>query len=207
MTKIIMDNSLYYCFISHNSVVLQDYDCIKDMMYKLGCNNYFIFYGGKRQMESDRIIHLECDDSYCGLSDKINKMCKYLALNNNIKHILKIDRTVKIHKLINTESLHNINYCGKIIKFSIPTYHFNRCEKTSKWYNKEFNGESILYCSGGGYILSKRSVDIMAKDKNYENHVYEDYYVGSTLKSNDILPTSFPIKEYFYDPDHVRLFS
>lgn len=202
-----MHNNLYYCFVSHNSVVSQDYDRIKNMMYELGCNDYFIFYGGEKYIENDRIVHLECDDSYCGLPDKLNKMYKYLTLHHNIKYILKIDRTVQIHKLINTKSLHDINYCGKICRFSISTYHFNRCEKTSKWYNKEFNGEPILYCSGGGYILSKQSINIIANDNNYNNHIYEDYYVGSTLKSHDILPTNFPIKEYFYDSNHMRLFS
>lgn len=196
-----------YCFISHNSVIFNDYGRIKEMMIELNCDDYLIFYGGEKHIENDHVVHLDCDDSYCGLPNKINKMHKYLSLFQDIEHILKIDRTVKIHKLIDTKFLRDIDYCGKICRFSIPTYHFNKCEKTSKWYNKRFDGEAIVYCSGGGYILSKKCINIIASDNNYENHIYEDYYVGATLKPHGILPKNFPIKDYFYDPDHVKLFS
>lgn len=198
---------LVYCFISHNSVVSQDYDRIKEMMYELGYDDYFIFYGGERHIENGRIVHLHCDDSYCGLPDKINKVYKYINLHTNISHIIKLDRTTFINNLIPTTDIENIDYAGIIRKFSIPNYHFKKCEPSSKWYKKEFNGDSILYCSGGGYILSKKSINLMAEDNSFTNHVYEDYYVGYVLKQYGILPQIFPIQKYIYDHEHKRLFS
>jgi hypothetical protein len=198
---------LAYCFVSHNSVVIQDYVRIKNMMKSLEYDNYFIFYGGELHTINDHIIHLDCDDSYAGLPDKMNRIYKYLSKQKNIKFVLKIDRTANINRIIELDQLKNIDYGGgRIWKFGCQTYHFNKCEKTSKWYNKPFIGDNIEFCSGVGYILSKKSVEIIASDENYDNHIYEDYYVAHTLLSHGILPQHIPMKEYVYDSDHPKNF-
>lgn len=198
---------ILYCFISHNSVVLEDYKRILRLMKKLDYDNYLIFYGGKKLIEDEKLININCNDGYCGLPDKVNKIYKYVSTKRTeTSYIIKLDRMVDILQLVKIEELIGIDYCGKLARFSVPNYHFRKCEKSSKWYDKEFNGEKILYCQGVVYLLSKKAFNILANDESYEEHVYEDYYVGYTLKSKEIFPKNFLIKKYFYDPEHKKTF-
>lgn len=202
-----MNTNLCYCFVSHNSVVSQDYDRIKKMMHELDYDNYFVFYSGDRHIENDHVVHINCDDTYCGLPEKINKICKYIKQHKKINFLAKLDRTMTIKKIINYYDLDGIDYAGKPLKFGNGKYHFNRCDRSSRWYNKEFCNERIFYCLGGtGYILSKKSINFIALDESYLDHIYEDYYVGHTLMKNKIRPHNFDIKTYFYDSCHPNLF-
>jgi len=176
-------------------------------MDDLNYNNYCIVYGGEKKLENNHVIHLDCDDTYCGLPNKINKTFKYLNIHKEFSHVLKIDRTCIFKKIIPPELLRHVDYCGrKIHNFGnfASDYHFNRkCDPNSKWYNKLFHGKPINYCAGDGYFLSKRAINIIAQDKNYDNHIFEDYYVADTLREHEIFPMYFSIaKNYFYDPEH-----
>lgn len=197
---------IVYCFISHSKVINEDYDRISSMMQSLDYNNYLIFYGGNYCKENEHIKYIYCDDSYIGLPNKINHMCKYINDNESeIDFIVKLDRTVKIRKIFDYRNFPS-DYCGRLILFRSGTYHFKRCEQHSKWYNKEFIGEPIFYCSGGGYVLSKKAINIIAKDNLYHNHVYEDYYVGFTLRQNGIVPKRISLKDFLYDPEHAWIY-
>lgn len=197
---------ILYCFISHGSVVISDYLRIKTMMDKLNYNEYCIVYGGDKSIENDHIKHIECRDGYCDLPEKINKTIKHISKIKKYTYIFKSDRTGIVTRLFSESKLSNIDYGGNVFLFQNPKYHFSKCEKKSKWYNKPFNGKKVKYCCGGGYILSKKAANIIALNDSYAEHVYEDYYVGSILKQNDISPIQVDIKNYFYDPEHPNLF-
>lgn len=197
---------ILYLFISHNAVVVNDYHRISTMMQSLNYDHYLIVYGGEKHIENNYVVHINCDDSYAGLPSKTNKTMKYLSLNEKIDYVFKTDRTCIVKKIFDKTVIKDFDYCGRRIRFQNPNYHKYKCEKTSPWYNKSFNGSEIIYCAGPGYILSKKAMKIIAKDENYTNHIYEDYYVGETLKKHNILGVDIPIKEYFYDPEHGGLF-
>ena len=198
---------IIYCFISHNSVVQKDYDRIKKMMEELNHMQYCVIYGGKRNIENDHVVHIDCDDTYAGLPDKINKTMKYFSSDKKIDYVFKTDRTCIVKKIFDNESIQNIDYAGRILQFRSSTYHYWKCEKTSNWYNKPFNGKNIKYCSGVGYLLSKKSIGIISNDNlEYKNHIYEDYYVGQLLGKKNILPKHINCKQYFFDPEHADCF-
>lgn len=198
---------ILYCFISHNRAVEKDYGRISNMMQNLSCE-YRIFYGGPKFLENENIIHLDCDDTYIGLSDKTNKLCRYINSNIDTNYIIKLDRSIEILDPIDETSLKH-DYMGKTLKFINRYFHFNKTPINSKWYNKAFDGPEIKYCDGGsGYILSKKSVTIIANDDSQKDFPYEDYYVGYILKKYDILPKCMHMENFFYDNrshDDVKL--
>jgi len=198
---------ILYLFISHNAVVVHDYLRISAMMQSLNYDHYLIVYGGNKHIENNYVAHIECQDGYCDLPEKVNKSIKYIDNLNKYDYVFKCDRTGIIIKPFDDNVFSGTDYGGKKIQFGNPDYHKCKCEKTSPWYHKSFNGDKIIYCSGGGYILSKRAMNIVAKDENYRNHIYEDYYVGETLKKHNIFGVDIRIKEYFYDPEHPKLFT
>lgn len=189
---------ILYSFISHSSVIDKDYTKITSMINSNDIQ-YRIFYGGEKILENDRVIHLDCDDSYIGLSSKINSMCKYISSNLNVDFVVKVDRSIEINNLID-ESHIKYDYAGHVIRLVYRDFHFGKTVKTSKWYNKVFDGPVINYCNGGfGYVLSKRSVDLIANDNTYDDYPYEDYYVGYVLRSHNILPHRLNMRYFFSD--------
>lgn len=208
MTDII-DN--LYCFISHREVIDTDKYIINNMMKNIGYDNYLIVVGGCSNAINidikNHILYLSCDDSYGGLPEKMNTLYKYINNRLNIKHITKLDRTVTINSIVTYDLIKDIDYGGRIIKFinhpKTSTYHFGKCEENSIWYNKPFTGPEIPYCLGDTYILSKKALRLLAEDNTFTSHIYEDYYVGTVLHNNQIIPKDINIRKYFYDFNHL----
>lgn len=198
---------ILYLFISHNAVIVSDYLRISTMMQSLNYDHYLIVYGGNKHIQNNYVTHIECQDGYCDLTEKVNKSIKYIHNLNKYDYVFKCDRTGVIIKPFDENALSGIDYGGKRIMFQNEKFHYRKCEKTSKWYNKPFYGEKIIYCSGGGYMLSKKAIDIVAMNDSFLDYAYEDYYIGSIMNKNNIEPQNFKIKDYFYDPEHPKLFT
>lgn len=204
-------NSIIYCFVSHGEKILEDAERIPNMMSSLNYNDYIIVYGGdKKNIEHhNNIIHLNCDDSYCGLPEKINMMFKYVD-NLKYNYSVKTDRTTVIRKLLPNHMPKK--YMGHIYKYRLNRpitgfAHMSRCDDNHPWKNKKFNGDGILYCSGTAYVLDKECVSIVANDNTeYKLNVYEDYYVGNLLNKKEIYPFPLKVKDFFYDADHPAIF-
>lgn len=206
-----IDKKILYCFISHGSEIQSDKSIIKNMMRFLNYDNYIIVCGGEPTAKLEKnILYLDCDDSYAGLPEKINKLHKYIDEMLNIDYLAKLDRTITVKKLVDQNTIENKDYCGAVIQFinhpKTSSYHFNKCSKSSNWYEKPFIGKEIKYCIGGSYILSKKAIKIIAKDNSYSNHIYEDYYTASVLFDYGILPESINIKNYFDDINHPDIY-
>lgn len=201
--------NLWYIFISHNEKIQDDIIDISEMMALFSYRNFLIFYGGQDlKLKNRHTIFLNCYDRYCGLPEKINKAFKYCSKYIDFDFIVKVDRTIKIKNLINPFVIPH-DYCGHTITFKNTNYYFDKCkDENCFWHNRSFNGDNIRYCSGGGgYILSKRCVDIIAVDDDlYKENIYEDYYVGCILKKHNVLPQKIKLKNYLYDPEHHGIF-
>lgn len=213
MTDTKNKNNTLYCFVSHNDKIIEDTITIKNMMDKLSYNDYIIVYGGEKQhIQDDHVVYLDCDDSYCGLPEKINLMFKYVFSVDRYDYAIKLDRTTTIKKLLPNHF--PAEYMGHIYMYILNKpktgkNHFGKCHENHKWYNKKFEGgEGILYCSGVAYILGKVPISIVASDDTlYKNNIYEDYYVGFLLRSKNIKPSALKLKDFFYDVEHPGIFN
>lgn len=203
-----MENSaqvgrMFYCFISHSAKTLEHSQAINSLMSRLNCYDYGIFYGGDKLMdEDDHVIHIDCDDTYEGLPNKIHNVCKYICNNSQFdlfSHFCKIDGTTPIESLIKVQS--DQDYYGHIINQNNTTgnrhFHFRKCSPNSAWKNKLYPGIFIPYCVGGGYVLSKKSVSCIANQPDDPDHdIYEDLYVAQKLHNCNIHPLYYNIKQH-----------
>lgn len=198
--------NILYCFISHHPFINEDSIRISQMMTQLRYDKYIITYGGeKSNIENKHAIHLNCPDDYCSLPEKINKTFKYAINNIDFDYLVKFDRTIQIHKIFDTVMLDD--YCGLIYGYSNGKWHFNRCTQHHKWYNKEFIYPKINYALGLGYVLLRNCASYVSHNNDYNNHIYEDVYVGSVMISNNIAvkPFRFNFYDYFSDHTHPNL--
>jgi hypothetical protein len=142
----------------------------------------------------NNILELNVDDTYEYLPYKIYTSFKYLKNNNYLyDYYVKIDddMTIDIDRLINNTYFGSYDYYGNATgegKNINRTYHIPFSKIKNKPYDKPWLGP---WCSGGCYILSKRSFNILTDDK-YNNifyqEIYEDKCVGDILRENGILP-------------------
>lgn len=197
---------ILYCYISHNKAIKNDYIQVSDIMSQFKYEHYKIFYGGLNlQLDNTNIIHLDCDDSYEGLPNKIHNMCKYLAkdtlINKNYTHIAKVDSTTIIKSLL--PYLNTFDYYGYVLPELEPPeyrrcYHFNKCSPNSFWNSTRYDGPFVPYCGGGvTYTLSMSAVSCVAtKPNNPQEDIYEDLYVGKKLNECKIYPHHINMLEY-----------
>lgn len=171
-------------------------------------NNTIIFCGDpklkKKFVLKDRILYLQCEDTYDHLPTKVIMMI-YAILHihkfSHITHIFKLDDhdtqfNNKITKTIKNTININGNYYGqRIIRGSgSRRWHYGKCPKTSLWYNKPYMGKFVPWCDGGnGYILSRKSMQIILNcipdiKSVYKEHIYEDLMISILLHKNKIYP-------------------
>lgn len=203
-----MNNSLLYSFVSYQPRIHLDSILISNMMKNIGYDDYIIVYGGEKLSFNDsRIVHLDCQDDYGSLPQKVNLLFKY-AINNfdPFDFYCKLDRTTKVLKPYDQNLT---DYCGKVIRFKNKPYtsHFNRCLESSKWFNIPYCHRRTRICAGTAYFLSNKSANIVSQDNTvHHNHIYEDLYVGKLLLDNDIQASFTTLNKYFYDHEHHRYF-
>lgn len=196
---------ILYCYITHNAKVIEDSQHIQQTMLDINYSHYKIFYCGQDLKLKDKtIIHLECNDFYEGLPNKIHNICQFINssyLKNYYSHIYKIDATNKIKKIVpivdNQDYYGFILYNQNVVEFR-RRYHFGRCSKDSLWNTKRYDGEFVPYCAGGyGYVLSSKAIECIANNPNNDNEdIYEDLYVAQTLKKCNIKPHYFDTRPY-----------
>jgi hypothetical protein len=206
-------HDLLYCFISHESVLLEDISKWTNICNKYNILNYIIVCGNKKKnYRQDHVLFLSCDDTYEGLSDKIYTMFNFLIESNmEYKFYAKIDRYINLLQPINLSIL-NSDYCGSCVKTKDGYdgnrwWHKNKCSKHSQWNNKPYPGKFIPWCRGGsGYFLSNKAAKIIGcnpPDLNY--HIYEDLYVAETLLRFKIQASHiFNLQNYLIDPDERK---
>lgn len=192
---------MLYCFISHRAAIEQDIVNIADMC-SLHQLDYIVICGGHPSDEQiGNVVYLNCDDTYEGLSDKVHKMFRYVTSNfPDYSHYCKIDGNTTILSPVDVLSA---DYYGNVLSPSFCSnriYHQGKCSSGSLWNNKEYQGEFVDWCAGYGYVLSKKAATIVGNNPPSQEEIYEDLYVGKTLRRNGILPTPLiSIKESLYD--------
>lgn len=196
--------NLLYCFISHQSALEQDINKWTRLCKKHNISDYLIVVGNSdTSYVHNNVLYLSCDDSYEGLSDKINKLFRFLISSyKKYDFYAKIDRYIDFKKPIDLNIILE-DYCGYVRAHGCRNWHFGKCSKNSIWNTKLYNGPFIPWCLGGkGYFLSHKSAKIVAcnpPDLSY--HIYEDLYISQTLldKANIIPKHLLNLKDYLID--------
>lgn len=205
------NSSILYCFVSHSLTINKDIISIKQKCNNNNITDYIICYGnGNDTFDSiNHTIHLNCNDTYEGLPDKIHKFYKFLSQNlNNYSFYLKLDRSIKIHKKITL--LNNNDYQGFVIPYIKEAnrgWHLNKCSLYSKWNTKLYDGIYVPWCGGGyGYILSNKALNVVAANPpDLNNEIYEDLYVAKVLNTNNIKPSHIDnLSDYLDDEEYKK---
>ena len=203
--------TLLYIFISCKTKIDNCYTRITNMMNELNYDNYIIVTGGNETNiyhDDKHLLELVCNDFYEGLPEKVIKTYKFIYENNSFErftHFCKLDDDIIVKKIINN-SLELPDYCGRVYN-RLPgnrTWHINKCSKDSFFNNNEYSGPYVPWCLGGcGYIISKKSLELLSSNTDYYNEIYEDLYVAKILYTNNIYPQHISnLSAFIYSEDH-----
>lgn len=146
------------------------------------------------------VVKLNCDDSYCGLPDKITSLFKFLTESSEFDqytHFHKLDEEMELIKEIDFELT---DYMGMIAgKHMINrNHHIGRCEG-HYWNDKPYEGEISDWCEGGlSYIVSRKAAEIIGKVDGTK-YPLEDVMVANILENNGIYPKFTNMNQY-YEP-------
>ena len=148
-------------------------------------------------------VYLPCKDDYVSLPQKTtNAIAWVYNTYPDVTHVLKTDDDIIMDaEIVNNLMTRNVpaflDYGGRMVnhKGGTSTYHFSSVEEGQE--KKAVHLPPCAYCSGGGYILSRKAmkvvVDLLPFIKERYDYVYEDYVVGKIMADNGIPQTIIPI--------------
>jgi len=190
-----------YVFITHQNNIKNCYERIKQMMV----SDFVVVQGGFIKDEYDeenKIINLNCNDSYIGLPEKVMKTFHFLISDERFKqytHFCKLDDDMKVIKRfenLDGDYLGNVHYGD-----GNRQWHIGRAGNF--WDRIPYIGEFQPWCMGGfGYVLSRFSLEKITPNFKYLDHIYEDVYIGLLMFNAGIDPTNIDTKKYLLSPDH-----
>jgi hypothetical protein len=176
-----------------------------------------IFTGGSDKTyydESNKLLHLKCNDFYDGLPEKMILMIEYVLHSkhfSHITHIIKIDdhdntfTEDNIENLYKLKELNEHHYIGQHLinkplgprdRFTSNRWHFGKVRENCYWHNRPYTGAYVPWLDGGcSYILSKNAMKCIWSLYNSSNlnelrmrEIYEDLMMGKILYRNNIFP-------------------
>jgi hypothetical protein len=187
-------NKILKVYIAHQKSMPKVFNKVKeDTIVAVGGYETTTFENG--------ILKLKCDDSYCGLPDKIVNIFKFVSESVELAeytHIYKLDEDMEFIKEIDFDLT---DYMGIIAgKETINrNHHIGRCED-HYWNDKPYEGEISDWCLGGfSYIISRKAAKLIGQ-VNGKQYPLEDVMVGNTLKNNQIYPKYTNIYQYYKTP-------
>ncbi len=167
--------------------------------------DYMYFIGDPKLTESridnkNKIVYLPCKDDYESLSIKVQQMLKWIAENKEVDYILKTDDDIQFNfpnlsEIFLRAHLLNIDYGGYAVqnKEKYSTYHCKRNDVNSK---QAVELPLIDFCPGGGYILSKKAINIIVNKLLDKYTILEDISVANCLYNEGILPVKLNLYKY-----------
>jgi hypothetical protein len=187
-------NNILKVFITHQANLQATLDKVS-----LSFTDYVVVVGGHEDNSyENNVIKLSCDDSYCGLPDKVTSMFKFISENSafySYTHFHKLDEDMELIKEIDFELT---DYMGMIAGKHIinRNHHIGRCEG-HYWNDKPYEGEISDWCEGGlGYIVSRKAIECIAQVDG-KQYPLEDVMVGNILENNGIYPRFTNMNKYY----------
>lgn len=187
------------------------------MREALGSNFKIIIVLGQRDEKLHRpqlhedILVVDANDNYESLPSKVSKAFEFIYSNFGAStNCYKIDEDLPIHDSIKFKNLmtelskSEINYAGFVgnnKEYCERTWHFGKCENleiTRRPLGKKFPGP---YAYGPLYYLSSRAlksfvIEAIRFPDEILGHLYEDWYVGETLRETGITVTGLSPTEW-----------
>jgi GR25 family glycosyltransferase involved in LPS biosynthesis len=166
---------------------------------------YMYFIGDPELTESridikNKVVYLPCKDDYESLALKVYNMLKWIAKNREVDYVLKTDDDIQFNfsnlsEIFLRAHLLNIDYGGYVVqnKEEYSAYHSTRNDVKVK---QEVKLPLIEFCPGGGYILSKKAIDVIVNNLLNEYNILEDISIAKCLYNKGILPVKLNIYKY-----------
>lgn len=196
-----------YVFITHKSNLERCRPRISEMMESkyTADPDYVIVTGGSGRdhyEEESRTIHLNCNDKYVGLPEKVMKTFHFLLSDERFErytHFAKLDDDMTVERRL--EGLSG-DYMGNVHHVDgNRQWHIGRCGNF--WDRIPYIGEFKPWCMGGyGYVVSRQALESICPNHDYLDHIYEDVYVGILMDRAGIKPAHVDIQNYLKSPDH-----
>jgi GR25 family glycosyltransferase involved in LPS biosynthesis len=147
---------------------------------------YMYFIGKPERMDvevdmKNRIVYLPCKDDYESLTLKVYHMLKWIQTNKEVDYILKTDDDIQF----NFANLSEIFLRAHLLKIDYGGYIAQN--------KKEVLLPLLEFCQGGGYILSKKSIDVIVNNLLSEYTIFEDISIANCLYKQGILPVKLNI--------------
>jgi len=154
--------------------------------------DYLIVIGNEKNMEeeyilNEKILTVNVDDSYKGLSKKIIKTINILYNLFDYDYIIKSDDDciININRVLeNITYIEKCDYVGCLNNYkSEYNSNYNGLDNTkSTYYGPYMNGAN-------GYMLSKKAIETIVNNKEQTdklllNEFYEDKLIGDILRLN-----------------------
>lgn len=190
-------NKILKIYIAHQGSV-------QNILHKINENSIVVAGGYDADEFKDGILKLKCDDSYCGLPDKITSAFKFIASSpafSEFTHFYKLDEDMEFVKEVDSPLA---DYMGV---FS-PKEHVNRNHHRGRcpghyWNDKPYEGEVDGWCDGGsGYILSRKAIECF-KDVDGTKFPLEDVMVCHVLATNGIYAIDTYITRWYKPPNYT----
>lgn len=168
--------------------------------------NYLLLKGNSESIiynEENKTLFVNVVDVYENLPMKIYKGYEWIYNNTDYEYVYKIDDDfvfTEKNKLFNEM----YDYYGNfLVKNLDRKWHFGKCSN-NELNNLEYAGKFIApYAAGGvGYILSRKSIEILINNKKlFKNkyEIYEDKLVGDILYNNKIY-----VVNNLYNPNYNK---
>jgi hypothetical protein len=161
---------------------------------------YFIGIDSLSVVEHGDTVYLPCGDNYEDLPMKTyHALCWVREHYPHLDYVFKTDDDIvidfeKLHSLYTTLDRTHVDYSGRTIKCNdhVSHYHYGKCNDKTKHVPTEVR--RAIYCSGGGYFLSRKSVDLCLSGKTkYQSMLFEDHATGVILNDAGIMPRHIDI--------------
>jgi len=201
-----------YIFISHQKNIDNSYHRIKNMMN----NDFIVVTGGHMKDEYDpetRILKLNCNDGYIGLTEKVIKTFHFILSNDyfdSYSTFIKLDDDMNVVKFIDYNAISGFDYFGIVCEY--PTQDgYNRTWHMGKtgtcWDNIPYLGEYKPFCLGGyGYGVSRRALSLVLPNFDYVTNIYEDVNMGLLMYKYGIYPTNITnIMQHLQSAEHTSI--
>jgi hypothetical protein len=169
---------------------------IHTMMGKQGLP-YVLFFGGSDSNKYDpstHTAHLQCDDSYAGLTSKTIAICQFVTEDPRFSewtHFVKLDEDMHV---VRPFDFPLVDYAGRVYgSVGNRRWHIGRCPG-SIWNNRPYDGIFVPYCLGGySYVISRAAAAAAVKGVTDPSaDIYEDLMLGKILRVAGIIPTMIP---------------
>ena len=187
------NGTLLYYVLAHDKNMTN----IERIIKKLNDNNidnYLLVKGNSESNYIDKenkILHLNVVDIYENLPKKMLEGIKFIFENTEYDYIYKIDDSHSFNRYPLIKNYTEYDYYGNYVvqkDIYMNNWHFGKCTDASLNSKTNLDFKNEFAAGGFGYILSRKSMEIISKCVDYEKEeLFEDKLIGEILFNNNVI--------------------